>query len=482
MRSAAARLIICSMAAPHLARGLTLERAPAPDRAVAAGALLSCGHWNGTLAAARELGRAGVPVLLAERRRWSPAARSRYAGERLSFPDPTRPLEHLEALLALGARAPGTLALLAASDDTAFLYAAHAAELGRLFRLDAPPLEALRQVLDKQRLAEHARAAGLRAPRTFFPSSPAEAAALAARAPGPLVIKPRCQVLSLTHSKGEVVAEPGAMEARYAAFQAANRFHPEVLERWPGIAQPMLQEYLPEAASRIYCLSGFVARGGRAALRASLKVLSSPRVLGIGVCFEHAEVDAPLAEAVLALCRRVGYHGVFQCEFLEHRGERLLIDFNPRFYNFMQLDQARGLPQALLAWLAACGQEAELQRRLEQAARPSGGQGMVWCNRTTLAELLGVEALLGRGSRAERRRWREWLAAASAVVDAHRAADDPRPLAAARLTRLLEVLRHPRGFLRSHLAEAQEHACDRVPLPPAAGGPAGYSAPLRRIR
>ena len=416
-------------------------------------ALLSRPDWNGTLAATRALGRAHVPVHVAGPSVITISGSSRFAGRRLHCPPLARPGEHLRWLLALGKAHPRRYALCPTSDDSAWLYAAHAEELAPLFLQSPPPLSALRLLLDKSRLTQGATAVGLRTPATWFPADAGEAARIAEGARFPLLIKQRAQVFSSTNSKGAVVSGPGEVAEAWTRFRARNRFAGEVLERWPGLDLPMLQEFLPVAAERIYCLSGFLAKdGARHALRASLKVLSHPRRLGIGVCFEHEEVDPALAQAVLELCRRAGFHGAFQCEFLEQGGERLLIDFNPRFYNFMSFDQARGLPQAELSYLDACGDEAAFDLTLLQAAQvTAGAAAMVWCDRIGLRQMLLVEGVLGVCGREERRRWRGWLARAQVVIDAQGETGDRRPVLAGWFARLRGALRHPRGFIAGHL-------------------------------
>jgi D-aspartate ligase len=414
--------------------------------------LLSMAHWYGTLAAVREIGRRGVEVQVASPSPFRQAAWSRYA-RRLAAPDERDANGFLRWLLDHGDRNPG-LALCATSDDLCFLLAAHQRELRKKFFLHTPGLEVLRQLLDKKLLHQHAEAAGLRTPATLFPADADEAVALAARARWPLLIKQRTQVLSRTLDKGMPVTTAPRLRGSYRAFRRRNRFDPEVLARWPGVDRPMLQEYLPRSSGRIYCLSGFVA-AGRSVTRAARKVLSHPRYLGIGLLFEGAEVIPRLEDGVLRLCRSVGYEGIFQCEFLEHDGQHLLIDFNPRFYNYMALDHARGLSQAWLAYLAAAGAREELVEEIERAraVRP-GARRTLYCYRLGTWTQLRLERLLGRIPSDEPARWQRWLSGAAAVVDPAWASDDARPGLADALSQLWRLARHPRSFLRANTRQA----------------------------
>ena len=78
-----------------------------------------------------------------------------------------------------------------------------------------------------------------------------------------------------------------------------------------------------------------------------------------------------LAAGLERLVARVGFSGVFEAEFIDPQGQAVLIDFNPRFYNQMGFDIARGLPLPLLAYYDALGSHAEP----EGALRDPEGSG-----------------------------------------------------------------------------------------------------------
>jgi predicted ATP-grasp superfamily ATP-dependent carboligase len=419
-------------------------------------ALLSMAHWYGTLAAVRDLGRRGIDVYVASSRWLSHARWSRYARRRLRCPDERDAGSYASWLLELGRREPGT-ALVRTSDDVAFVHAQRLEDLTRAGLLLANPgLDVMRELLDKSRLQQHAERVGLSTPRTVFPDDAAQAAELARSSPWAWLIKQRTQVSSQTLHKGTPLhAAHADVRAVFEQFQRRNRFGPSVLQKWPGVDVPMLQEYLPECTN-IYCLAGFLTpEGDRWATRAALKVLSHPRHLGVGLLFEHAPVLPDLEERVLRLCRDVGYHGTFQCEFLEHEGRHLLIDFNPRFYNYMAFDHARGLPQAYLAYLLATGAREELHRELEQARTlPSGSERMVYAYGVGTWTQLRMERLFRRIPREEPRRWRDWRRRAASVVDPVWERDDEIPWLVDVSTQLWNLLRHPRDFIRRNAHNA----------------------------
>jgi predicted ATP-grasp superfamily ATP-dependent carboligase len=410
-------------------------------------------HWYGTLAAVRELGRRGIEVYVAESGGLQQASWSRYAARRLSCPD-ERTVHYVEWLLNGGHR-PGTV-LCRTSDNVAFVHAERHRELAAHFLLATPELPVFREILDKARLHQQAMRVGLRTPRSVYPADAAEAQEFASTLSWPLLIKQRTQVGSRTLHKGTPVPELKALAATYASFRERNRFEPGVLARWPDVDRPMLQEYLPQCSTDIYCLAGFISPDGKHwATRAAHKVLSHPRHLGIGLLFEHVEVDPVLEDRVLRLCRAVGYHGIFQCEFLESKGEHLLIDFNPRFYNYMAFDEARGLPQAYLAYLLAIGAHDELRIELARARSTAPDvQGMIYNDRVGTWTQLSLEHLFHRIPRDERARWKAWRKRAKATVDPVWAGDDIGPGMLDLLRRLWEMGRHPRSFFRGNTSKA----------------------------
>jgi len=417
--------------------------------------LLSTAHWYGTLAAVRELGRRGIEVHVASSGPLRQARWSRYAAVSHDCPDERDTRDYGDWLLELGQCHPG-LALCATSDHVAFVHAARKAELAVPFLLDVPDIGVLREVLDKTRLQEHASQAGLQTPRTTFPADAAGAESFAAQMPWPLLIKQRTQAGSITLHKGTPVREPGELRDAYARFTERNTFASEVRSRWPGVERPMLQEYLPQCSRRILCLAGFLSPDGeRWAMRAALKVLSHPRYLGIGLLFENTPVLPGLEERVLQMCRTIGYQGMFQCEFLERDGEHLLIDFNPRFYNYMAFDHARGLPQAYLAYLSAIGAQSELRAEIEKArASAPGAEGMIYHDRIGAWTQLRLERLFRRVGREEPAKWRAWRGSARAAIDPVWVGDDPKPALVDVLVRLWHTARHPGDFLRSNAAKA----------------------------
>jgi hypothetical protein len=147
----------------------------------------------------------------------------------------------------------------------------------------------------------------------------------------------------------------------------------------------------------------------------------------------------------------VGFHGVFDAEFMEHDGRRLLIDVNPRFYNHMAFEVERGLALPWLTYLGATGNRDGLRAAVDtckRAARMSSLQE-VYVHRLPLRLMLAIQALTGGMSRDERRRWRAWVFGHEGyIIDPVYQADDPWPALAELALELRQFIRHPRSYLR----------------------------------
>ena len=143
---------------------------------------------------------------------------------------------------------------------------------------------------------------------------------------------------------------------------------------------PMLQRYHPEAMKKIYSLSGFRdMSGSHIVMRAALKILQQPRHLGIGLCFEEAEVIPDLAQQTIRLCERIGYYGAFELEFIVAQGRMLLIDFNGRFYNQLAFDIARGMDWPRLVYAGSDSERGGTRAPdcRSSAAGPGAGVGLL---------------------------------------------------------------------------------------------------------
>jgi D-aspartate ligase len=407
--------------------------------------LLTMAAYRGTLAAVRALGRAGIPVTVADPA-WLAASKwSRFATTTETCPDVTDSDRFVDWLVTFGRTRPRHV-LLPTSDEIAWLCSKHRERLVEHFDLDIPAIAVTHRILNKRALYGAAVAAGMSVPPTWFPGAVDDLGQCLHEATFPVIVKPRTQVMFRSQSKGVLVERASDLPARYAAF-ARQPYGNAVIAHDPDCALPMVQEFLPQAATRIYNISAFVHRHRIVGALASRKLLQQPRRLGTGICFEEAPISAELVQRLQALVTRVGFDGVFEAEFVESGRDRVLIDFNPRFYNQMAFDMDRGLPLALLAYHASKGDDSEVATLYSRLClRPP--MGRVYVDFLNLRLLLLAQRVAGTLSGTEKGAWVEWLKVnRSQTTYAELDKSDFAPACAAALQLLLTHARHPRKFL-----------------------------------
>lgn len=382
--------------------------------------------YYGTLAAIRSLGRAGIPVVTLDTGILSIGRYSRHSSVHLKSPPFDSP-EWPDWLLALGRSGPRR-AIYATSDAVSFALADRREEFGSVFDLYQPSLNTIVSILDKGLLYKHAQAVGMDTPETWLPQSAVEAKKIVREVGGLLVAKPRSQLSVRTGLKGLLIDASGEQNAYDNLLSEAaddNRF----IKRFPEAAMPMLQRYYPEALDQVYSLSGFRDISGKhVAMRAALKILQSPRRMGVGLCFEDADVIPALAERTLRLCERIGYYGAFELEFIAAHGRMMLIDFNGRIYNQLAFDIARGMDLPRLIYAGATGRSDELSRLVQAEPCRKQVKPLIFCNSFGLSLTVAAKRAFRTMSSEEANRWRGWRqTAGDRVVDAVRDGDDPVP-------------------------------------------------------
>ncbi len=427
--------------------------------------LLLGADYYGTLAAARSLGRAGVTVHVADDHRGGRTLFSRFARGRHQHP----PIREVPAFLAwlrdFGSAHPGT-ALPATNDHLAWLFSRHQSELGASFAMYQADESAILALLDKGRLTAVCKELGIATPKTEVIDAPSsflpplrsgqasrETAEQAGDRVGfPLLIKPRTQIFLESGLKGVIVEKRADLDAELARYRSLAKFSDVFASAHPEALEPMLQEYIPDAETSIFSVSGFVDRNGRMVCRAAMKVLQRPRKVGIGLCFEARAAEPQLEKDLVALAKQVGYFGPFEAEFIVRGDERLLIDYNPRFFSQMAFDDARGMATARLTYHAALGEQGEVDALVERANREGerGAGARVYQHGGMLRLVLALQSRSGEMSKSESDKWHAWMREnAGASQDAVWSGDDMLPAVVDGAMWLKHFARHPRSFWRS---------------------------------
>jgi predicted ATP-grasp superfamily ATP-dependent carboligase len=359
------------------------------------------------------------------------------------------------------------------SDALAWHFARHRTPLARTFSLCAPDPSTIVTLLDKERLHAACTRVGLTTPATVVPRSEAELADACSSLSFPVLLKPRTQVLLSSGSKGGVFANAESLKRAWRAFVGSEDARAAQDQGFDDTRFPLVQELLPEAASNILSVAGFVPpppagsgttdgpSGADEALApeatlASRKILQRPRRLGIGLCFESTDVDPGLARKLFALARSVGFFGIFEAEFIVRGEHAHLIDFNPRTYSQMALEEARGLPLSWSFYLAALdvtdGPARALQALRDAAAerRRAAPMGARYRHGFLLSLAVAGQRAAARFGGRTPEPWDAWMQDPRFLhVDAVAAPGDPGPAWVDRVEHARQGVRHPRSFVRS---------------------------------
>jgi D-aspartate ligase len=409
--------------------------------------LLTTPAYYGTLAAVRALGRSSIAVTTAGPNVWAIAAWSKYATRHVDCPPATATARFMAWLMDFGRRQTERHVLLPSCDDTAWLYARHREQLAEHFYVGPSTIETIHSLLHKGRLAEHARQVGLETPRTWYPQSEADIRAIAKEATFPVLVKPVTQVLFESRSKGRRADRAEDLLAAYESYRGLVHGR-AIVEYDASSAYPMIQEYFPNASRGIYNISSYAEHGKLIGARAGRKILQRPRQFGTGVCFEEAPLDPELLSGLKRLVERVGFSGVSETEFVQADGRSVLIDFNPRFYNQMGFDVARGLPLPTLAYFGALGREAPAA--LRDAAAGANETDQVFTYGSAFRVMIKSQRLSGAISAKEAAGWLNWYDAHEGRrVDAVADDDDPWPAHMDQVQMVQRHMRHPRDFVRT---------------------------------
>jgi D-aspartate ligase len=370
--------------------------------------LLASASSVGTIAAVRLLGAEGFEVSVVSSHRLGAAAWSNFTARSYSAPPESETRGFLERLLAIGKNKPGQI-LLPTSDETAWLYTLNADELGRYFRVSQPSAAAMLKILDKKLFAEAAIRAGLEVLPSWNPRDLDEVASLAPTLPYPILIKPRTHVHRLRNDKGDVVYSGGELVRQYQRFFDREKAGAVEAPLSREANLPMLQQFVRVGSEGILSITGFIDRTGELFVtRGAVKVFQRSQPVGVGVCFESRTPPPALSDAVRALCKELGYFGIFEVEFIWSGGSWAAIDFNPRLFNQIAMDIRRGMPLPLFACLEAAGETKSLREAVAKAQTEKDEHTILF-DRFTLRAILFAQKMTARISTVDHAYWRSWM-------------------------------------------------------------------------
>ncbi len=336
------------------------------------------GGTHGSLAAARSLGRRGIPVwLLVEGN--TIARYSRYV--RRIVPWPEADDEKLTArLLQLGELNDlRGWTLFAGADEEAAFLARRKAELQPYFRVFGPGWDQMRSIYDKRETYELARFLGIDHPWTCCPGSREELAAL--DCPFPAILKPAVKPDSnpFTQAKAWKVSNREQLLARYdEACQCVGARH------------VLVQELIPGNGDAQYAYGALWWEGRPVAELVARRTRQFPVDFGYTSTFvETLPEGTEIEETARRYLRALSFTGLVEVEFKRdaRNGRYKLLDVNGRFWQWLSLGARAGVDLPYLAWLAASG----------KPPKPSHGRpGVHWVHATR--DLASVASSFRRGT------------------------------------------------------------------------------------
>ena len=299
---------------------------------------------------------------------------SRHAGARATVPSSRdSPRDFVRAVASLAA-SHGRLAVYPGQESSVGALLDHADLLPPEVVSPYTDAAAPRRLREKAELADLARDAGLRAPRTIAVGTAAE---LAASAPEvPCAVKP---------------ARPGGVLESTRVVPDASALG-ELLRTLPADEPLLVQEHVD---GPLTALALVTAGDGRLVARFQQEARRTwPPRAGSSAIAVSVEPDEDLAERGAALMHAAGYSGLAQFQFIRGGDGLALIDVNPRFYGSLPLALAAGvnLPAAWHAVVAGQG--------LPEPGAYRAGVTFRWLEADLMAAADGSpRALLGRAPR-----------------------------------------------------------------------------------
>ncbi len=311
-------------------------------------AAVFCAESYNALAVTRSLGRRGVPVISLGQERDSITFHSRYASERIVYPDPVLDEAGFRKCvrdLAARQRARGIRTVVfSTSDRVVKLLSDHREDFSSGLELYLPARDIVETSLDKLAQYRVAEKIGVPYPRTYSNGDHARLVAeiAAGVAVPPLFLKARVPL------NDPALARFRRMKLETAADAAARVAEAEAL----GVPF-VVQEIIPGGDDQLYTLGSTMnARGELVSYFTGRKLRQMPP--GFGICRVGESLPVPeVAEHGARLLAAIGFHGISQVEFKydARDGKYKLMEINPRSWSWVGLPIELG---ADLPWAMFC--------------------------------------------------------------------------------------------------------------------------------
>jgi predicted ATP-grasp superfamily ATP-dependent carboligase len=362
------------------------------------------GGVHGALAAARSLGRKGIPVIYVTDDHPLPKF-SRYVRESFEWSGAQAP-GAVQWLLDLAAkRGLKDWLLIPCADGDVKLIAENRDTLQTAFRVVSLGWDDLRQLVDKKILADLAGGIGIPFPRSYRVDSAADLTAL--ESSFPVLLKPaqREERNSFTQDK---VWRADTREELNALYRDAATHS--------GASGVVVQDFIPGEGHDQYSYAGVWSAGEPVAEMTVRRTRQYPSDFGIS-CFIEIVDEPQIREVAEKLLRAARYEGLVEIDFKfdARDGQFKPLDVNTRVWAWLGLGEAAGTDFVAMLYRLAHG---------EQPPAAAGAKDHRWMH--SLRDVPAVLSLLRQG---------QWRGGLSGYLESYRkplawatlAWDDPVP-------------------------------------------------------
>ena len=328
------------------------------------GAVVIGGGCQG-LGIARSLGRRGIRVCLIDDE-ISIARASRYVRDTIRVPDLRTERALLDALtVARGRLRLSGWVLYPTREENIAAIAANRDILQREFRVPTPELDSIRHAWDKREVYGLAERLSIPVPRTWFPRSEEDLAAIDVN--DPVVLKPAIKehFFYTTHAKAWRANTAAEL---LAAFRRATEIMPA--------SEVIVQEMIPGGGEQQYAYCAFFRDGRPVGSMTVRRRRQHPSDFGVASTYVETISLEELAEPSCRFLTAIGYYGLVELEYKRdpRDGVYKLLDVNARTWGYHSLGGPAGVDFPYLLFRDQIGAPVE-----EARARP----GVRWIRLAT---------------------------------------------------------------------------------------------------
>jgi predicted ATP-grasp superfamily ATP-dependent carboligase len=304
------------------------------------------GGVHGALAAARSLGRKGIPVIYVTDDHPLPKF-SRYVRESFDWPGTQSP-GAVQWLLDLAAsRGLKDWLLVPCADGDVKLIAENRDALQKAFRVVSLPWDGLKQLGDKKLLADLAARAGIPFPRSYRVDSAADLAAL--EPSFPVLLKPAQREARNSFTQDKVWRAD-------TREQLAALYRDAVTQS--GASGVVVQDYIPGEGNDQYSYAGVWSAGEPVADMTVRRTRQYPSDFGIS-CFIEIVDEPQIRDVASKLLRAASYEGLVEIDFKfdARDGQFKPLDVNTRVWAWLGLGEAAGVDFVTMLYRLAHGEQ-----------------------------------------------------------------------------------------------------------------------------